>query len=69
MDFDSMQMIKCKFCDWQTKVWTTTKKGKKASGYRRLKKHVAYLHENIGDEIGDWLNQTQEPKEEREIDW
>lgn len=36
-------MIKCRFCDWQTPKFTT-KKGKRIHGYNRLVEHVAINH-------------------------
>jgi len=36
--------IKCRFCNWQTPAWITTKKGKRKSGYPRLQRHVYIEH-------------------------
>jgi len=39
-----VSMIKCRFCDWQTPKWRTSKKGKRIHGYNLLAEHVAINH-------------------------
>ena len=41
---ESNHYIKCLFCKWKTKAWTTDMKGKKLHGYYRLLHHVEMIH-------------------------
>lgn len=36
--------IKCKFCNWQTKKWSTGTRGRKVSGFSRLRGHIEEAH-------------------------
>ena len=47
--------IKCKFCNWQTTAWITTKKGKRISGYPNLVKHVYVEHPEEFNKIQELL--------------
>ena len=38
-------ILKCQFCNWQTKRWVTTKKGKKHNRSDLLIKHVMLEHD------------------------
>lgn len=42
---DISNILKCKFCSWQTKRWVTTKKGKKRNRSDLLISHVMIEHE------------------------
>ena len=50
----SPQILKCKLCDWQTKAWTTDKKGRRKSGYPRLREHVYIEHPEMFEELEEF---------------
>jgi hypothetical protein len=39
-----MPSIGCKYCDWKTPVWITTKRGIRSSGWKRLAFHIRDKH-------------------------
>ena len=45
--------IKCRYCEWRTLKWSTTKSGKKRSGWTRLQNHLEDEHDIITDLGGD----------------
>ena len=50
-------MIKCRFCEYKTKKWRTTKSGKKVYGYSRLLEHVMITHPDELKALNDRLEQ------------
>lgn len=36
--------MKCAFCDWKTRRWTTDRRGKRKNGGGRLLDHVQSMH-------------------------
>ena len=38
------QMIKCKFCSWQTPKWRTNKQGQRKNNYSHLQNHFMVEH-------------------------
>lgn len=39
------EYLKCRYCNWKTKLWRTNKKGQRKNGYPLLQEHFYMHHE------------------------
>lgn len=52
----SDDVLKCKFCDWTVRKWTTRKSDKKrVYNYPKLVDHVHMHHEEEFDKVMEWI--------------
>ena len=56
---DKKDYLVCRFCGWKTRVWTTTRGGKRRHGSVLLLEHVSYKHEEEYDKIQKWLGEEK----------
>lgn len=54
--------FKCRHCDWTTPKWTTTKDGRKKSGWARLESHLEIKHGIEAD-----LSLTEDQTNDRKV--
>jgi len=47
--------IKCRYCDWQTPAWITTKDERRKSGYPSLTRHVYTEHPEEFKKIQEFI--------------
>lgn len=52
-------MLRCIHCGWETPTWTTTRGGRRSSGWHRLEVHIFDAHGIDVDLIGEVDDERQ----------
>jgi hypothetical protein len=61
--------IKCRYCNWTTPIWHTTKSGQTQSGYINLQHHVEDSHAELWSEIVARMQEADDELNEIETSW